>query len=179
MMRSHEEVLMRSLPSLGDLKQAPNIPDDWISKPIPVPFCSGKELRFAVRTAADDSGDPPDVEQAVRNFLALTADDQLKASVEVYRRYHDLVKSFPEVDVGIKEPAEVWNYLRPEGISVDRYDEGDGQVYVRVVYQCDWEAEHGQQILFRHGTTITLVGEHEDGSFVEPEPGSHSDHSTQ
>ena len=33
--------------------------------------------------------------------------------------------------------------------------------------QCDWEEEHGFQILFRGGTSIMLVGDHEDGSFVE------------
>lgn len=47
----------------------------------------------------------------------------------------------------------------------------DRPVHVRVVYECDREPEHGLQILLRDGTTITLVGEHEDGSFVEDEAG--------
>jgi len=34
----------------------------------------------------------------------------------------------------------------------------DGRVYVSVEYECDWEPEHGLQIVFRDGRTVTKVG---------------------
>jgi hypothetical protein len=52
---------------------------------------------------------------------------------------------------------------------VDRYLEGDGAAYVRVVGDCDWDEEHGLQLVFRGGSTLTHVGEHDDGTFVDPE----------
>ncbi len=161
---------MRDLPSLGRLKQDPNIPEWWNSKPVRVPFCSGKALPFCVRTEADRNAYPPDVHEAVRNFLNLTDADRLAASERVFRHYREIVSYVPEVDLGVTEPARIWDHIRFTNVSVDRYDEADGAVYVRLVGDCDWEQEHGFQMLFRGGTTITLVGEHEDGSFVEDDP---------
>jgi hypothetical protein len=154
---------MRKLPSLGNLKEDPNIPGFWNSKPVKVPFCSGKAIRFSVRTEGYPY--PPDVEEAVANFLALTEQDRLAASGRVFAHYRRMVDLTPEVDLGVNEAARVWEHVRPTGVSVDRYDEGDKAVYVRLVCQCDWDHEHGLQIVFRQGRTITLVGEHEDGSF--------------
>jgi Domain of unknown function (DUF6985) len=158
---------MRKLAPLGPLKQDPNIPQWWYSKPVPVPFCSAKAIRFNVRSEADGDRYPPDVDEAVRNFLALTDQDRLAASERVFRHYRQSVSLIPETDLGVSEPDQIWQHVRPTGVCVDRYDEGDGLVYVRLVCECDWEEEHGLQLLFRHGTTITLVGEHEDGNFVE------------
>jgi hypothetical protein len=49
----------------------------------------------------------------------------------------------------------VWNHLTvgPEAI-VQR----DDRVYVSVECECDWEPEHGLQIVFRDGRTVTKVG---------------------
>lgn len=158
---------MRTLPSLGKLRQDPNVPQWWDTRPIPVSFCSGKAVPFCVRTQAKGDVYPPDVDEAVRNFLALTDEDRLAASGRVFGYYRRVVEVIPDVDLGIAEAADVWEHLRAEGVSVDRDVAADGEGYVRVVYQCDWDSEHGFQILLRHGTAVTLVGEHEDRSFVE------------
>src|SRR5262245_40551298 len=146
---------MRTLPSLGKLRQDPKVPEWWDTRPIPVPFCSAKAVPFCVRTEAKDDIYPPDVDEAVRNFLALTDEDRRAASGRVFAYDRRVLEAIPDVDLGIKKAADVWKHLRAEGVSVDRYVEADGEVYVRVVYQCDWDREHGFQILLKHGTTIT------------------------
>ncbi|MGW1529765.1 DUF6985 domain-containing protein [Streptomyces sp. NPDC002159] len=51
-------------------------------------------------------------------------------------------------------------YLRPGGeVTVQREDaHGDRQVYVSVECECAWEPEHGLQIVFRRGCSVTKVG---------------------
>lgn len=36
----------------------------------------------------------------------------------------------------------------------------DGRVYVSLECECDWEPEHGLQIVFRDGRAVTKVGPH-------------------
>ncbi|MFO0880217.1 MAG: hypothetical protein U0840_22945 [Gemmataceae bacterium] len=158
---------MRNLPTLGRLKQDPSIPEWWNSKPIRVPFCSGKAFPFCVRAEAERDVYPPDVHEAVRTFLNLTDAERLDASDRVYRYYREIASHVPEVDLGVTEPTRIWDHIRFTNVFVDRYDEADKAVYIRLVGECDWEQEHGFQMLFRNGSTISLVGEHEDGSFVE------------
>jgi len=41
---------------------------------------------------------------------------------------------------------------------VSRRSGGDRAVYVSLECDCDWEPEHGLQLVFRNGTAITKVG---------------------
>jgi hypothetical protein len=161
---------MRQLSLLGKLREDPNLPGDWISKPVAVPFCE-KMIPFTLRVTATDDVYPPDVENAVRTFLALNEEDRRRVATAVYQHYSTLLKRFPEIDVGITEAADGWQHFQPTNVFVDRYDEGDGHVYVRLTCDCDWDEEHGLQILFWEGNKITLIGEHEDGSFVDRKRG--------
>jgi hypothetical protein len=45
----------------------------------------------------------------------------------------------------------------------------DQRVYVSVECECDWEPEHGLQIVFRDGATVTKVGPY-DGHVVYRTP---------
>jgi hypothetical protein len=154
---------VRQLKPFGWLKEDPNIPGEWYSDPVPVPLCSGRSIRFYIRTGTDGDCYPPDVQEAVRLFLALT--DSQPVIDRVYQYYLAFVALIPDADLGVPTATELWGRVRPSTAFVDRHQDGDGRAYVRLACACDWDEEHGLQILFRDGTDVTLVGEHDDGQF--------------
>jgi hypothetical protein len=161
------EEAMRHLSSLGNLEQDPNISEWWNSRPIPVPFCGGIALPFAIMLEGEGDPYPDDVEDAVRRFLALTEQDRAAADERVFRYYTKFVSLIPDAEVGIQTVQQVRQHYRPTDVSVSRYLEGDGAVYVRVSCACDWDDEHGLQMVFRGGTSLSLVGPDDGGQFVE------------
>jgi hypothetical protein len=63
------------------------------------------------------------------------------------------------VPVRIAGPEEVFDHVRFGEITVERDGpEGDGPVFVSVECECAWEPEHGLQIVFREGRSVTKVG---------------------
>jgi hypothetical protein len=64
-----------------------------------------------------------------------------------------------EWHVEIGGPDKVLDHVRlGNGPTVSRGRSGDPQVYVSVGCECDGEREHGLQIVFRDGATVTKVG---------------------
>ncbi len=162
---------MRSIPAIGELTQDGSIPEWWESRPVPVPFFSGAPLRFVVDHEPDDPSAPypPDVEDAVVNFLALDEADRTAASGEVFENYREVVESvdgdFEGVPVG--GPTEVWGLVRPQEVFVSRRDEGERNVYyVQVLCECAWEEEHGLQLIFRSGHKLVRVSS-QDGHLTD------------
>ena len=59
----------------------------------------------------------------------------------------------------IKAPADVWDHIRFGGEPlVSRRSKGDGGIYVSLECECDWEEEHGLQIVFENGRRVNKVG---------------------
>ena len=61
--------------------------------------------------------------------------------------------------IEIEGPRDVLDHVRLGGdliVSRDAY--GDRHVCVSLECECDWEPEHGLQIVFRDGRTVTKVG---------------------
>nr|WP_240742158.1 hypothetical protein [Micromonospora zingiberis] len=51
-----------------------------------------------------------------------------------------------------------WAYIHPVEIALDRDGFHDQHVYVTAECNCDWEPEHGLQIILRDGRAVTKVG---------------------
>jgi hypothetical protein len=160
---------MPQFPNLGNLKQVADMPDWWMSDPVAVPFCSDRRLPFTMMLGNSKNLAAADVMAAVRAFLALTDQDRLATSQRVFRHYRSFVNHVPEAELSITEPEQIWVHIRPTDVFVSRHTDGDGRVYVRVCCDCDWDEEHGLQLVFRDGNMLTLVSAHEDGAFFDPE----------
>jgi hypothetical protein len=99
---------------------------------------------------------------AVTSFL--TTDDRAlrDASGDAFAYYLDTVRLVREqgCDLQLPEiagPQSVWDHVSFGGeFHVDRSD--DGQVYVSIECECTWEPEHGLQLVFRGGRTVSKVG---------------------
>jgi hypothetical protein len=145
------------LPPLGTLTQDADIPDWWVSQPVAVPFLSGRRVPFTVTLRAAGDGYPPDATEAIEQFLALGPADREAAAGRVFQNYRDFADAVSEVDVEITGPARVWDHVRVTGVYVDRRHRWDGDVYVKVACDCDWEVEHGLQMVFRRGARLVRV----------------------
>jgi hypothetical protein len=135
---------------------------DWYrSDPVPVPVLGGKPCRIIVEGYDEDSR-KEDYHAAIANFLSV---DQLvlkEAEGHVFRYYKDCNKYWGPEDkeyVMIQSAIEVWRHVRlGDEPMVSRRDSGDCGIYVSLECGCDWEEEHGLQIVFKNGLRVNKVG---------------------
>jgi hypothetical protein len=133
----------------------------WMSSERPVTVLGGALCRIVVEGYLEDDN-KQDFHRAIANFLA--ADEAvLKAvSSEVFAYYQDMVaytSPGDEAYVQIASPDDVWSYVQlGNEPMVSRQSYGDKRVYVSLECNCDWEPEHGLQIVFRDGSHVSKVG---------------------
>jgi Domain of unknown function (DUF6985) len=86
------------------------------------------------------------------------------SAASIYAYYRDVMDDVvaagdDEWYVEIAGPQDVLDHIRFGGEPVvTRGKHGDPRVYVSVECECDWEPEHGLQVVFRDDNTITKVG---------------------
>jgi hypothetical protein len=133
------------------------------SRPIPVPVLGGTPCVIAVE---DYDADPAkdDFHAAIRAFLALDPSALTAAAPWIYAYYRDVMDDVVAAGddgyhVAIDGPHDVLEHVRlgtEPLVTRDAY--GDRRVHVSVECECDWEPEHGLQVVFREGRTVTKVG---------------------
>ncbi|WP_426491964.1 DUF6985 domain-containing protein [Hymenobacter sp. 102] len=154
---------------VGLLVQDDNFEDWWQSQPVPVPFFDHMPLTVILSGAtAPTASDLADLDDCLRNFLALGPADRLAASGLVWANYQEMVDAVgeEELDVSISAPAEVWAQVRPGDIHISWRDRRDQDVYLSIECGCGWEEEHGLQLVFRRGRMLTRVSQY-DGHLTE------------
>ncbi|HEY4244555.1 MAG TPA: hypothetical protein VGM88_32295 [Kofleriaceae bacterium] len=118
-----------------------------------MPYFAGAELTF-VFDGIDGDDRLDEIAAAVRRFLALSTRDRDAAAPAVFENY----RAAHAADVEIAGPADVWRHVHPDEIRVTRHR----AVYVQITAECDWEPEHGIQLIYREGWELTRVSE-QDG----------------
>lgn len=130
-----------------------------VSAPLPVPVLGGRLCRFEV-VGYDHDEAKEEFGTAVRAFLGLDASALTAASLPVFEYYTDVRnevgdEGFPS----IAGPDDIWSHVSPGAeVTVERDLGGNGQVYVSVECECAWEPEHGLQLVFRGGRSVSKVG---------------------
>ena len=153
---------VESIAGLGTLSPDSRIAEWWVSGPVLVPLFRGTSLPFVMIVPPVDGRFAPDVIEAVQHFLALGDGDRLAASDRVYKNYVDFMDATDLEPLGIEQPSEIWRFVTPFEVMIDRRGRRDGDVYVRVACECEWEPEHGLQLVFRGGRKLVRVSE-QDG----------------
>ena len=143
--------------------------EEWlVSEPVLIPFFDDTKMVFTIE---DYDSIPTDkAHLAIQSFLKLGSDYRLKCSNMVYGNFKYLcdIASCEELDAiekKIKRPSDIWNFVQPWDIHVGQYSD-DGPVYIQVCCNCDWEEEHGLQLVFKDGKALTRVSE-QDGHFED------------
>jgi hypothetical protein len=104
----------------------------------------------------DVEEDDPDVRSAMK---ALRANDRelLRAAEPHVAQYCKETRP----DIELRKPSDVWKHVRLGfEFAVSRRDDGDAEdgVYFSLGCNCDWEQEHGLQLVIRDGRAVTKVG---------------------
>jgi hypothetical protein len=143
---------------LGELRPDKDVPEWLVSQPVEVPYFPGVRIAFVIEDLAEDRS-PHEFTAAVRRFLDLTLVDRDQTASHVFKNYTDFVEAVgPEnVDVVVSQPKEVWARVHPTAIHVSRRHRRDQKVYVQITAECDWEPEHGLQIVYREGNQLSRV----------------------
>jgi len=150
--------MARHIPGLGDLRPDPDVPEWSVSQPVRVSLFAGAALRFVV-TVDDDS---PDLFAAIEQFLGLADRDRLAASDRVCENYRTFLDVADIEPLDVATPSEIWRFVTPTEVRVDRRSRRDEAIYVTVACECEWEPEHGLQLVFRRGSVLSRVSE-QDG----------------
>lgn len=147
---------------LGSLQPDSHIPEWLVSGPVPIPFFDGEKLAVTLQDPKEE--DETDIENAVSAFLRLDRQDRLAVSRYVFKKHQLMAGLVSEEDLGchIESEQAVWQHVRPSQIYVSRRDRRDCAIYVSIAANCDWEPEHGLQIVYRRGSELVRVSD-QDG----------------
>ena len=143
---------------LGEL-EIDDAVDEWlVSALLAVPYFGGTKLRFVLDGIVAGDPRPEDFERAAACFLRLHEADRKSATphLEQHRRAFSGSRFQRLVDVLAVRTRDVWDQLRVTQIGISRRAK-DQKVYVCVSAECDWDAEHGLQLVFCEGKVLTRV----------------------
>ena len=158
---------------IGRLKQEANFPDWWKSDAIEIPFFDNEKLTITFMDFEPDHDKTfvEEADQALANFLQLTSADRNSISDLANKNCQDFLDAvgFDEADETLRQinkQDEIWKFIHPTEIYLTRRNRRDNDIYVQIACECDWEQEHGLQLVFRQGKQLTRISE-QDGHLTE------------
>ena len=151
-----------NVPILGPLKPHPQVPKWLVSEPLQIPYFDGRML--TVTLDGLEETDVNDVERAFDAFLKLGSKDRIEASPYVFANYKRMEELMDEDDLGCHVDSEerIWEHVHPSELYISKRHRRDHAIYVSITAECDWEREHGLQIIYRGGAELSRVSE-QDG----------------
>ena len=149
-------------PLLNNLTQSDDedLPNWWYSEPVAFPFWNDRKIPVVyVFSPQEDQKFVLAADAAIERFLKLTREDRLDLT--------PLVEESRDA-AGFDDGSDnVWDDLAPPSlIQVHRRHRRDGDIYVQMGMECEWEPEDGLQFVFRKGLRITRVSR-QDGWLTE------------
>jgi hypothetical protein len=155
------------LPSLGDLTQSEF--DDWWTITVLVPMLSQSLPLTVTGFNPDDPAQRARItmfDAAAGAFLAAGPEALAEAAPRVLANCRDYIDAVGEEDwnrdmAACRDPSEIWTFVRPKAVYLE-FHEVTGSVYATIACECDWEEEHGLQLVYKDGTTLSRVSD-QDG----------------
>ncbi len=135
---------------------------DWLcSEPIPIRMLGNTSYEVVIDGYEGDPH-PEDFHAAIAAFLANGPEVLEAAQGHIFQYYRDVSSRQTPTDedfVVIESPADVWRHIQ-FGIEpmVERRDPDERDVYISISCNCDWEREHGLQIVLRNGAAVCKIG---------------------
>jgi hypothetical protein len=149
-----------NIPGLGNVTKGERF-DGYYSRPLQLPLLNGKECRIVVEGYEEDDR-PQDFHVAIANLLACSFSVLQAAQDHVYSYYQDMNSHWESSDpefIRIDGADKVWEHVQfGSEPMVTRRAYGDHGIYVSIECGCDWESEHGLQIVLKNGERVTKVG---------------------
>lgn len=133
--------------------------DEHRSAPMTVPLLDRDDAELVIVGYRDDPSQH-DFETVVRSLLACDRDALLAASQPLYQYYADMKRVIGEDDVpSILTAEEAWDHVQlGREVYIERRHGGDKRVYASIECECEWETEHGLQLVLRDGLSVCKLG---------------------
>ena len=143
---------------LGTLKQDEFDTDLFICNSVKIPYFGFKEINTGIHFAHLKT-ELEGAENTIEKFLTLNLDNRNKDSETVFKYYEQVLKSGYTENLNISELKNIWNFVRPSEITVS--SEENGKFYVYISCGCQWEEEHGLQLVYENGEKLIRASGHE------------------
>ncbi|MDP1661082.1 MAG: hypothetical protein Q8L55_04125 [Phycisphaerales bacterium] len=147
-----------NVPGLGELTLDKQF--GWYySEPLPVKMFSGK-LCAVVLEGYDTDERQHEFHTAIANFLAGTPAVLRAADEPLFRYYKDFEDWWLEDGrPPVTSHDELWQLVKFGSEAIfSRRSNGDKGLYVSVECECDWEIEHGLQLVLKNGLKVNKLG---------------------
>jgi hypothetical protein len=131
----------------------------YYSNPIAVPMFRGKLCRIVLE-GYDSDDRKEDFHVAIANFLSGSPAVLREVDEPLFRYYKDFEEWWLASDQApITSADELWQHVRlgDEPI-VKRRSDGDKGIYISIESGCDWEDEHGLQLVLKNGLKVNKLG---------------------
>jgi hypothetical protein len=151
-----------NIPILGPLKPDQHFPEWLVSEPLEIPFFGDLKLPVTLRYL--DEADEEHIKTAVASFLNLGVGDRFAMSRYIFQNYRIIAGHVSGENLGCQIESEegVWQHVHPTAVNISKRDRRDQAIYIVIAAECDWEPEHGLQIVFRRGSELARVSD-QDG----------------
>jgi hypothetical protein len=128
----------------------------WLrSEAIAIPFFNGKKLTLQITEEELPARLILKIESSLKNFFQLDVTYRDSISELIYQNYQKM-SDVPEVDALVLEKkSDIWKHVDPREILISKGE--DEEIYIQVACECDWEKEHGLQLIFKKGEKITRI----------------------
>ena len=148
------------IPGLGTVTKDTQF--DWYdSQPLPVPVLGGMLCQVVVEGYYEDLK-KDEYHAAIANFLSIRPSVLKEAEPHVFRYFQACKVNWEPEDLeflAIQSPGDVWRHVQlGSEPMVTRRSYGDKAIYISLECGCDWEEEHGLQIVFKNGLRVNKVG---------------------
>jgi hypothetical protein len=135
---------------------------DWYySEAIAVKVLGGEMCRI-VLAGYDEDENKEEFYNAIRNFLTIDQSVLREAEGHVFQYYRACIEYWDSENrqsLTIENPQDVWKHVQfGREAMVDRRHRGEKGIYISLECECDWEMEHGLQIVFKNGLRVNKVG---------------------
>ena len=154
---------------LESLRPHPHVEEWLISVAVSIAFFDGKELPFIFDGVSVDNEDLNEHVKVAMNFQSLEKEStRAYATPFVVENYLQVKTAFKSLGWQVPEieESDIWNYVHPSELIVSRRHRRDQDIYVQAHCECEWEEEHGLQLVFRRGLQLTRVSDI-DGHLTE------------
>jgi hypothetical protein len=142
------------IPGLGEVVKKSGC---YYSQPIPVPMLAGQQCRI-VLDGYDKDDRKEDFHAAIANFLSGSPSVLREANEPLFRYYKDCEDSWHEQP--LQWQNELWQHIQfGEEVFVRRRLYGDKGIYISIDCGCDWEPEHGLELVLKNGLKVNKLGE--------------------
>ena len=133
------------------------------SEPFEIPYFDNKKLKIGF-IEAEHQPYLEGADKVLQNFFELKSSDKIENSEIVANYYFETLKHGYTKQLNIKKNQDIWNFVTPTEIIIQWDEYGD--FFLCVSCECDWEEEHGLQLVFKNGHTLTSASGN-DGHFSD------------